>query len=292
MFSPLSVQGPMARNVADLALFLDSMAGLCPHDPLTFDAPAESFSSAVARAVPGFRVAWTPDFGGTIPVDRETRELCGAAVRTLEGVGCTVEECAPALGAVGDAFLALRSQQFVIDRELLLQTHRDQIKPDIVWNTEVGLKQSTSRLAWAERERAAFFRRVAALFETYDLLILPGSATPAFDAALRFPKTVDGVVQETYIAASLITSAITMTSCPAVSVPCGLDQFGRPVGLQIVAPPRHDARALQAAALFERVSGAPPVPIDPRPGVVPGSLVPGSLVPGSLGRIPARHHAP
>ncbi len=112
---------------------------------------------------------------------------------------------------------------------------------------------------------------MAALFETYDLLVLPGAATPAFDVALRFPPVVDGVVQDSYIAASLITSAITMTSCPAVSVPCGLDQFGRPVGLQIVAPPRGEARALQAAALFEQLAGAPAVPIDPRSGTVPGA---------------------
>jgi amidase len=88
---------------------------------------------------------------------------------------------------------------------------------------------------------------------------------------LRFPPIVDGVVQDSYIAASLITSAITMTSCPAVSVPCGLDQYGRPVGLQIVAPPRGEARALQAAALFEQMAGAPAMPIDPRSGTVPGA---------------------
>src|SRR5207244_9909998 len=46
LWAPLSVQGPMARTVGDLALFLDTMAGLCVHDPMTFDAPAESFSDA------------------------------------------------------------------------------------------------------------------------------------------------------------------------------------------------------------------------------------------------------
>ena len=269
MFSPLSVQGPMARTVADVALFLDAMAGLCPQDPLTIEAPARSFADAVAAPPRSLRIAFSPDFDGQIPVDRETRDLCTEAVRAFEQAGCTVEHVAPDLGAIGEAFLALRSQQFVIDRELLLATHRDQIKPDIVWNTEKGLNQTTSRLAWAERERAAFYRRFAAMFERFDVFVLPGSATPAFDVALRFPPTVDGVVQETYIAASLITSSITMTSCPAVSVPFGLDQFGRPVGLQIVAPPRRDELALQAAAIFEAATRAPAVPIDPRPGTVP-----------------------
>src|SRR5947208_8390881 len=64
LWSPQSVQGPMARNVADLALFLDTMAGLCLQDPMTFDAPAVSFSVAVAHPVMPKRVAWTADFGG------------------------------------------------------------------------------------------------------------------------------------------------------------------------------------------------------------------------------------
>src|SRR5215510_3242091 len=64
LFSPLSVQGPMARNVPDLALALDSMAGFCPLDPLTFDAPTMSFSDAVAHPPRRLRIAWTANYGG------------------------------------------------------------------------------------------------------------------------------------------------------------------------------------------------------------------------------------
>src|SRR3954468_15932978 len=78
LWSPQSVQGPMARTVPDLALFLDTMAGLCPRDPLTFEAPHRSFASAVASPIAPKRVAWTADFGGKVPVERETREICAA----------------------------------------------------------------------------------------------------------------------------------------------------------------------------------------------------------------------
>ena len=270
LFSPLSVQGPMARNVRDLALFLDTMAGLCPRDPLTFDAPARSFLDVATEARPPRRVAFTANFGGRLPVDRETREICAAAVRQFEQAGCVVEEAFPELGPVEDVFLALRSQQFVVDRELQIAAHREQFKADIVWNTEQGLAQSTSRLAWAERERAALYRRFAAFFERFDVLVTPGSATPAWDVALRARDVVDGVKLTNYIAGSALTSAITLTSCPAVAVPCGFDQFGRPVGLQIVAPARGEAAALAAARVFEQVSGLDRLlPIDPRAGVVP-----------------------
>jgi amidase len=270
LWSPLSVQGPMARNVPDLALFLDTMAGWCAHDPMTFDAPAQSFSDAVAGAKGGLRVAFTADYGGRAPVDRETREICAREVRKFEAAGCIVEEAFPELGPAEDVFLALRSQHFVVDRELQLQTNRDQIKPDIIWNTEQGLAGTPSRIAWADRERAALYRRFAAFFERYDVLVTPGAPTPAWDVMQRARDVIDGRKLDNYIAGSLLTSAITLTSCPAVSFPCGFDRFGRPVGLQVVAPARHEARALAAAALFERESGLDRLlPIEPRAGVVP-----------------------
>jgi len=272
IFSTLSVQGPMARNIADLALFLDTMAGWCPQDPLTYDAPATSYSDAVAAAEHHRpkRIAFSADFNGQLPVDRETRAICTEAARKFEAMGCIVEEFAPDLAELGEAFLVLRSQAFVVDREAQLLSHRDLLKPDIIWNTERGLAATPSRIAWADRERAAFFRRVAAMFARYDVFVTPGSATPAFDVMLRNPETIAGVRLENYMAGSMINAALTMAGCPAVAVPCGFDQHGRPVGLQISALPRRDEVALRAAALFEQASGLDRVmPIDPRPGVVP-----------------------
>jgi Asp-tRNA(Asn)/Glu-tRNA(Gln) amidotransferase A subunit family amidase len=92
LFSPLSVQGPMARCVPDLALFLDTMAGFCPLDPLTYDAPAVSYVDAVAAARPPKRVAWSANYGGVLDVDRETREICEKAVWRFEEMGCVVEQ--------------------------------------------------------------------------------------------------------------------------------------------------------------------------------------------------------
>jgi amidase len=270
LFAPLSVQGPMARNVADVALFLDAMVGLCPRDPLTFDAPGQSFSSAVSMPVVPKRVAFTADFGGKVPVDSEMRDICTAAVRRFEYLGAVVEEASPDLGDIAEAFLTLRAQHYVVDRELLLQTHRHLIKPDIVWNTELGLEQSPSKIAAAERERAALFRRCAHFFATWDLLVTPGASTPAFDVNLRMPAAIDGKKLEHYLGASLITAATTMMGLPSIAVPCGFDQWGRPVGLQIVGRHRAEAVLLQAAALFEGAAGlAHCVPIDPRPGTVP-----------------------
>lgn len=268
LFSPLSVQGPMARNVADLALFLDTMAGFCPLDPMTFDAPAVSFSAAVAAAIPPRRIAYAATIGGS-PVDRETREICRQAMGHFEKMGAEVDEISIDIEDLEGTFLALRSQQFVIDRELQLQSHRDQIKADIIWNTELGLSQSTADLARAERGRAALYARFAELFGDYDLIVTPGANTPAFDVDLRHPIAIDGIKLEHYMAASTLTAAVTLCASPALSLPCGFDQYGRPVGLQLVGRPRGEAALLAAGALYEAESGlAEQLPIDPRPGTV------------------------
>jgi amidase len=273
LWSPQSVQGPMARTVADLALFLDTMAGFCPSDPMTFDAPSVSFSDWVARPVAPRRIAFSADFGGGVKLDREVREICTKAARRFEELGSTLEEASPDFGPVDEVFMALRSQQFVVDRELQIAEQRDKIKPDIIWNTELGMKQSASRLAWAERERAALYRRMGEFFQTYDLLVTPGAPTAAFDVMLRAPATIAGQPLDNYMAGSTLNSAITVAGSPAIAVPCGFDQFGRPVGLQLVGKPRGEAALLQAASLYEKLLGlADLLPIDPKPGTVPPSV--------------------
>ena len=169
-----------------------------------------------------------------------------------------------------EAFHILRAQHFIVDRELQLRRHRDKLKPDIIWNTERGLSQTPSDLARADRERAAFYRRMVEFFGTYDLLVTPGTLTPAFDVNLRNAPTIGGQKLDNYMGGSTATAVITLTACPAMVVPCGFDQHGRPVGLQLVGKPRGEAKLLQAAALFEELLGLHRLlPIDPKPGVVP-----------------------
>jgi amidase len=84
------------------------------------------------------------------------------------------------------------------------------------------------------------------------------------------PEKIDGKKLEHYLGGSLITAIPTLMGVPSLAVPCGFDQYGRPVGLQIVAPPRGEAALLSAGAAFEELMGLDKlVPIDPRAGTVP-----------------------
>ena len=82
------------------------------------------------------------------------------------------------------------------------------------------------------------------------------------------------------MAGSTVNSVITVSACPAIAVPCGFDQYGRPVGLQLVGKPRGEAALLQAASLYEKLVGLHKLlPIDPKPGTVPPSYVGKDLPP-------------
>ena len=91
---------------------------------------------------------------------------------------------------------------------------------------------------------------------------------PPYDVNRTFIDEVDGVKFDNYIAASMTTSSITLTACPALSLPAGFTEDGRPVGLQMVGRPHDEAGLLAAAALLEDMTGlARLLPIDPRAGV-------------------------
>ena len=264
-FSPLSVEGPMARNVADTALMFDCEAGWHPLDPLSQVGPHPSFSKAAARPQKPRRLAFSADLGIARVVDREVRAVSKAAAEKLGRSGVKVEEAHPDLADAEKAFLTLRGAVFIARHAELMKKHRDLYKPEIIGNTEFGLKLKPEEIVTAEVAQGEIIRRVAQWFESYDALLCPVIICPPFDVNLRYPTTVDGVSLEGYMGYLVLTCAITVTACPVVSLPGGFTKDGLPVGLQLVGPPRSEARLLAMAAYVEKVLDVKPkTPIDPR----------------------------
>ncbi len=265
-YDNLWVQGPMARTVADTALMLDAMVGAHPADPISLAAPKEPFLQAVDDPTPPERVAYSADLNGLTPVEAEVAEVCAAAAQRFSELGAVVEEACPDLGDARDIFHVLRANQFVGDLAPIVEENRSQVKPEVVWNLEEGYKLTAESLAAAERARSRLYARVVKFFETYDLLVTPATVVSPFDVDIRAIDEVAGHQFENYFDWYTIAYAITVTSLPALSLPCGFTGNGLPVGLQVVGPPRGEAPLLSAAGLMEDVLGlAAQLPIDPRP---------------------------
>jgi amidase len=154
----------------------------------------------------------------------------------------------------------------VVNRAPLLEKHRDKMKPEMIWNIEKGMAQSSGDLSVALRERGALYQRVATWFEDYDVLACPAAIVAPFDVDMRYVEQVGDHKFANYVDWLYITFAITLTGCPAISVPVGFTASGLPVGLQLVGRPRGEAELLSyAARLEEIVNISPAAPIDPRP---------------------------
>ena len=264
-FNPLSVEGPMARNVADTALMFDCEAGWHPLDPLSQVGPHPSYSKAAARPQKPRRLAFSTDLGVARAVDREVRAVSKAAAEKLARSGVKVDEAHPDLADAEKTFLTLRGAVFVARHAELMKKHRHLYKPEIIGNTEFGLGLKPEEIVAAEIAQGEIIRRVARWFESYDALLCPVITCPPFDVELRYPTTVDGVSLEGYMGYLILTYAITVTACPVVSLPGGFTKGGLPVGLQLVGPPRSEARLLAMAAWVEAALDVKPkTPIDPR----------------------------
>jgi len=264
-FASLGVDGPMGRDAADVALFLDAMAGFEPVDPLSYPAPARSYSEAVRNPGLPLRIAYSPDLG-LAPVDPEVASICADAAQKFTDMGATVVEASPAFTGAQEAFHTLRAAQFAADKGGLLDKHRDKLKPDLIWNIEKGRALTSEEIGRAEISRGQLYRRVVRFFDDHDLLICPTAIVPPFDVETRYIEEAGGVKFDNYMDWLTITYALTLTGCPIVSSPAGLTASGLPVGVQLVAPPRREDVALAAAALLEKAVGlTAQLPIDPRP---------------------------
>ncbi|HEX9672240.1 MAG TPA: amidase family protein [Burkholderiales bacterium] len=264
-FNPLSVEGPMARDVADTALMFDAEAGWHPLDPLSQVGPQPSFAAAAAHPQKPARVAFSTDLGIARAVDSEVRAACRAAAERLSREGVAVEEAHPDLADAEKIFLTLRGVVFVARHAQLMEKYRNLYKPEIIDNTEFGLKLTPREIVEAEVAQGELIRRAARFFEKYDLLMLPAVTCPPFDVSQRYPAEVDGIRFEGYMGWLVLTLAITVTACPVMALPGGFTASGLPVGLQLVGPSRSEAKLFAMASYVESLLDVTPrTPVDPR----------------------------
>ena len=174
----LGVQGPMARNVEDLALLLDAMSGEHPADPLSLPLLPNSFLSAARSGSKPKRIAYSPDLGIT-PVDPEVAAITRKAAQRFAEAGVIVEEAHPDLREAHECFHVLRAFDFALSKAALLRSKRDLLKPEVIWNIEEGLKLTVEQLERAEAQRVAMTARTLEFFETYDLLLAPATIVAA-----------------------------------------------------------------------------------------------------------------
>lgn len=251
----MGVLGPMARNVPDLAMLLAVQAGYDARVPLSMDASTAAFKAPPERDFKGTRIAWVGDFGGYIPYAPGVLELCRAALKNFETIGCVVEEAQPdyPIDAMWRAWLVLRAWQ---SGSSLLAFYNDPakralMKPEATFEVESGLKLTAYDIAAASAVRTEWYHAVRRFHETYDYFIVPTAQLFPFDANLDWPREIAGRKMETYSEWMKGVLPVTMAGGPALAVPAGFNEEGLPMGIQIVGRNHAELACLQLAHAYE-----------------------------------------
>jgi amidase len=251
----MGVTGPMARNVADLAMLLSVQAGFDSRVPLSLDGDGSAFQRRLERDFKGARIAWGGDFKGHTPCEPGVLEVCLRAVKTFESLGCQVEEATPDFDfeAVWQSVIRLRGWQQGV---ALLAYYDDPakralLKPEAIYEVETGLRQSAYDITAASVVRTEWSMAVHRFFERYDFLIVPTAQVFPFDIAQHWPKQIAGRTMQTYHEWMKSTLLVTMSGCPALAAPAGFNEQGLPIGIQIIAPNRQELSCLQLAFAYE-----------------------------------------
>jgi len=259
--SQLGTEGPMARNVRDLALMLDVLAGYDARVPLSL-ATEPSFAARLEagadEAVAAPRIGWLGDLDGHLAMEDGILDLCVAGLGRLEAEGAVVEPTALGFSPerMWDAWLKWRWWILYgrISPHLADPANRARIKPEALWEHDQGAQLSAADVMKASVERSAFHLQMVTLFDRFDFLALPTAQVWPFPVEWRWPKEIAGRTMDTYHRWMEVVAPATFAGLPAVSVPVGFNAAGVPMGLQLIGRPRGDLKLLRLARAWERVA--------------------------------------
>jgi amidase len=252
-WSPLSVAGPIARTVADVALFLSAIAGPDRRSPLSLSDDPAALRAPLARDFKGVRVAWWRGLGG-IPFEPEIRRVVDGTRKVFEELGCVVEEAEPDFAGVDDAFRVIRYTGNHARYSALIEKRAEWVKDTIKYEVAQAERYTGADVSRALARQARMFDQSRQFFERYAYFILPVTQVEPFDVNTPYPTAVAGTRMTDYIDWMRSCFYVTLMSNPAISVPAGFSASGLPVGLQIVGRHRDDFSVLQLGHAFEEAT--------------------------------------
>ncbi|MCP4471894.1 MAG: amidase [Gammaproteobacteria bacterium] len=253
-FNVYSQKGPMARNIADLALFADALAGPSALVGVSKPHGIDDFRNAAAKPVKPLKIAYSEDLGVT-RTSAEVSEVCNRAMEKLGAEKIAIENTHPDLGMMDAAFDVPRALDYAMSYGADLDEIRDIIKPENIWNIEFGLQLGADEIRRSLEVQGQVFNNAAQFMRQFDLLVCPATIVPAYPVEERYPGFSEGVPYAEYYRWLAICCAITTTTLPVITLPCGKTGAGLPVGLQIIGKPHGDLELFAFASFLERVFG-------------------------------------
>jgi amidase len=250
--NPFPVHGPMGRTIRDAHLLLKAQIDLDKRDLFSSDDTLRIPELLHDIDLGTVRVAISTDLG-CCPIDNDIRQVFFDRVKTFRHCFADAQFRDPDLGNVHDVFEIMRGIHFVASHAERLEKQRDLLGPNVIDNTERGLKYTAKDVAWAQIEQGRIYQNFLSFFEDTDVLICPAASVTPFPHGQRYVDTINGETMPTYMRWLAITYALTTAIPAAAAIPCGVDHTGMPFGIQVVGPHGSDALVLEVAHALEQV---------------------------------------
>ena len=265
-WTPISVVGPMGRTVAEACLQLAASAGPAVGDPLSYPLDPASFLNPPELDLGALRVGWTEDFG-VCDVDAPIRATFRRKIASMKHLFRSCDEVKFELGDAHRCFDVLRAEAFVAATRDAYERDPASLGPNTRANFEIGAAMSLLDSAWAQAEQTRILARFDASMAGYDLILAPTTPVSPFPWTTLYADTIDGKPQSNYYRWLALTYVVTLTTLPALSLPCGLDDAAMPFGLQLIGRFRADHQVLGAAAAMEQAFAGSEELRRPRPAL-------------------------
>ena len=244
--------GPISRTVEDAAITLGAIAGHDPKDRYSSRAPVPDYRQALGSDLKGLKIGVITEFMDSDLVEPEVRQTVSDSFATLGELGATVEEVSVPLSmdaGIATAVLlavepALAQQDWIKDQ---LQDYGHDVRILLL----TGSLLPAQAYYKAQKLRTMLRQQVLDSLEKYDVLVLPTSGKGAQPLEQDPPITSKETASRL---AFLFTRIFNLASCPAISVPCGFDDRGMPVGLQIGARPGAEETIFKVAHAYEQAT--------------------------------------
>jgi amidase len=242
----LSTAGLLARSVADARRVFEALAGADPRDPVSRQAVPQD-----RRALT--RIAMSDDLG-VAPISAALRAGFRAACAGLQTV-YRLTDAHPDCSSAMATFATLRAAYIHSNLSPLLAQHGDALAATVRWNIARGEGLTAAAFLQAEGDRSALYRRFIAFFEDHDVLLTPAASVLPFGVGSGEVTEIDGRPLDSLIDYLAITAIITLTGCPALSLPYWPPGETLPIGVQLIAAPGRDYDLLDVAAALETLDG-------------------------------------
>lgn len=268
--SSLDQIGPITKDVKDSAMLLNIIAGHDEKDTTSLNIEKKDYTKALKNDVKGLRIGIPKEYFGE-GINKEVKEALEKAIEEYKAMGAIVEECSipiaeyalatyyiiacaeasSNLGRFDGIRYGYRTSNFKNLRDIFINSRTEgfgkEVKRRIILGTYVlSSGYYDAYYKKAQQVRTLVKKEFDKAFEKYDILITPTAPTVAFDIGKRSNNPL-----EMYLA-DICTVSINIAGLPGISIPCGVDSEGMPIGMQIVGKHFAEETILNAAYTYEQ----------------------------------------